>query len=94
MRPQALTRKNVLFAGHDDGTENWAVLASLIETAKLNSIDPKPVSPMSSTAWSVSGRKLASTSFCLGPGRNSAPHVTPLLDKSSHRKRVTNAPLT
>jgi hypothetical protein len=41
MRPQALTRKNALFAGHDDGAENWAVLASLIETCKLNGIDPQ-----------------------------------------------------
>jgi transposase len=41
MRPQALTRKNALFAGHDDGAENWAVLASLIETCKLNAIDPQ-----------------------------------------------------
>jgi len=41
MRPQALTRKNALFAGHDDGAENWAILASLIETAKLSRIDPQ-----------------------------------------------------
>jgi transposase len=40
MRPQALTRKNALFAGHDDGAENWAITASLIETCKLNDIDP------------------------------------------------------
>jgi transposase len=40
MRPQALTRKNALFAGHDDGAENWAVVASLIETCKLGKIDP------------------------------------------------------
>ncbi len=39
MRPQALTRKNALFAGHDDGAENWAILASLIETCKLQDID-------------------------------------------------------
>jgi transposase len=26
-------RKNALFAGHDEGAENWACLASLIETA-------------------------------------------------------------
>jgi transposase len=32
MRPQALTRKNALFAGHDDGAESWAIAASLIET--------------------------------------------------------------
>jgi hypothetical protein len=30
-----------LFAGHDDGAENWAILASLIETCKLNGIDPQ-----------------------------------------------------
>jgi hypothetical protein len=42
MRPQALTRKNALFAGHDDGAENWAMLASLIETCKLNGIDSQP----------------------------------------------------
>ncbi len=29
-----------LFAGHDSGAQNWAVIASLIETCKLNSIDP------------------------------------------------------
>jgi hypothetical protein len=40
MRPHALTRKNALFAGHDDGAESWAIAASLIETCKLNGIDP------------------------------------------------------
>jgi transposase len=40
MRPQALTRKNALFAGHDDGAKTWAILTTLIETAKLNSIEP------------------------------------------------------
>lgn len=36
----ALSRKNALFAGHDAGAENWAIIASLIETCKLNSVDP------------------------------------------------------
>jgi transposase len=27
-----LNRKNALFAGHDQGAENWACIASLIET--------------------------------------------------------------
>jgi transposase len=40
IRPQALTRKNSLFAGSDGGARHWACLASLIETAKLNGIDP------------------------------------------------------
>jgi len=40
IRPIALNRKNALFAGHDAGAENWAIIASLIETCKLNAIDP------------------------------------------------------
>jgi len=40
IRPIALNRKNALFAGHDTGAKNWAVIASLIETAKLNKIEP------------------------------------------------------
>ena len=41
MRPIALNRKNALFAGHDEGAANWACIASLIETCKLNGIDPE-----------------------------------------------------
>jgi transposase len=41
MRPVALNRKNALFAGHDDGAQNWAAIASLIETCKLNGVDPE-----------------------------------------------------
>jgi hypothetical protein len=41
MRPIALNRKKSLFAGHDEGAVNWACLASLIETAKLQDIDPQ-----------------------------------------------------
>src|SRR3954451_13195959 len=41
MRPVALTRKNSLFAGSDEGAENWAMLASLIETCKLNGVNPE-----------------------------------------------------
>ena len=40
MRPIALNRKNALFAGHDAGAQNWAMLASVIETCKLNKIEP------------------------------------------------------
>ena len=36
----ALTRKNALFAGHDEGACNWGRIASLIETAKMNGVDP------------------------------------------------------
>jgi hypothetical protein len=41
MRPVALTRKNALFAGSDEGAENWAMLASLIETCKLHRVNPQ-----------------------------------------------------
>ena len=40
IRPIALNRKNALFAGSDGGGEHGAVIASLIETCKLNGIDP------------------------------------------------------
>ncbi|MCV3739331.1 IS66 family transposase [Rhizobium sp. TRM96647] len=40
IRPIALNRKNALFAGHEAGAENWATIASLIETCKLNTVDP------------------------------------------------------
>ena len=40
IRPIALNRKNALFAGSDGGAEHWAVIASLIETCKLNDVEP------------------------------------------------------
>jgi transposase len=40
MRPMALQRKNALFAGHELGAENWAAIASLVESCKLNDINP------------------------------------------------------
>ncbi|GJE00888.1 transposase [Methylobacterium variabile] len=35
----AVGRKNYLFAGSDGGGARWAVIASLIETAKLNGVE-------------------------------------------------------
>jgi transposase len=40
IRGIALNRKNALFAGHDHGAEGWAMIASLLETCKLNAVDP------------------------------------------------------
>jgi transposase len=40
IRPIALTRKNALFAGSDGGAEHWAIIASLIETCKINDVNP------------------------------------------------------
>jgi len=41
IRPIALNRKNALFAGSDEGGANWAVIASLTETCKLNAVNPQ-----------------------------------------------------
>jgi transposase len=40
IRPIALNRKNALFAGSDEGGASWAIVASLIETCKLNGVNP------------------------------------------------------
>lgn len=40
IRPLALNRKNALFAGSDEGGDNWAVVATLIECCKLNGVNP------------------------------------------------------
>ena len=41
IRPLKLGTKNWLFAGSDDGGHRHAAIATLIETAKLNGIDPQ-----------------------------------------------------
>ena len=40
IRKIALTRKNALFAGHEVGAQNWALLASLIANCKMADVDP------------------------------------------------------
>src|SRR3954463_14021269 len=39
-RPISLGRKNALFAGSDGGACHWAIVASLVATAKLNGVEP------------------------------------------------------
>ena len=41
MRPIAMERRNSLFSGGEGGAESWAILASLVNTAKLHGIDPQ-----------------------------------------------------
>ncbi|WP_421566294.1 transposase domain-containing protein [Ochrobactrum sp. EDr1-4] len=40
MRPIALNRRNALFAGLDEGGIAWGRIASLIETCKINDVEP------------------------------------------------------
>ena len=41
IRPVALGRKNWLFSGSDSGGERTAAIVSLIQTARLNGLDPE-----------------------------------------------------
>jgi hypothetical protein len=41
MRPIAMGRRNSLFSGSEGGAESWAILASLVNTAKLHGLDPQ-----------------------------------------------------
>src|SRR5436189_5862133 len=41
MRPIAMGRRNSLFSGSEGGAESWAILASLVNTAKLHDLDPQ-----------------------------------------------------
>lgn len=41
IRPLALGRKNFLFAGSDEGGERAAAIYTLVETAKMNGLDPE-----------------------------------------------------
>ena len=40
IRPSVLTRKNALFAGSDEGARHWAMAMTLIQTARLNGVEP------------------------------------------------------
>ena len=40
IRPIKLTAKIALFAGHDEGARAWGRIASLIETRKMNGVEP------------------------------------------------------
>ncbi len=40
IRPQTITRKNSLFAGSEGGGRTWATLATLLQTCKMNAVDP------------------------------------------------------
>jgi len=40
IRPVTVTRKNSLFAGSDDGARRWAIANTLIQTCKLNDVEP------------------------------------------------------
>jgi transposase len=40
IRPITITRKNALFAGNNGGARHWAIAMTLIQSAKLNGVEP------------------------------------------------------
>ena len=40
IRPITITRKNSLFAGSDAGARRWAIANTLIQSCKLNGVEP------------------------------------------------------
>ena len=71
MRPVALGRKNALFAGADSGGRHWAIVATLIQTAKLN--DVEPLAWLTDALQRIVARRTKMTrtrlSCCRGTGR-------------------------
>ena len=63
IRPIALQRKNVLFAGQDAVVQNWSMLASLIETCNLNHVGPHTYLTSVLTAI-VNGLKKKTSTSC------------------------------
>lgn len=45
-RSPAMNRRNALFAGHDEGGRNWARCASLIDTCRMNGVEPYASPPI------------------------------------------------
>jgi hypothetical protein len=83
IRPIALNRKNALFAGHDEGGVAWGRIASLIETCKINGIEP------------FAYLKAALTAIANGHAQSRLDDLLPWnFSTSSYRDRATQRPLT
>lgn len=41
MRPIVMGRRNSFFSGSEGGAESWAILASIVNTAKLHELEPQ-----------------------------------------------------
>jgi transposase len=67
IRPLALNRKNALFAGSDEGGDNWAVIATLIENCKLSGINPHTWLTDTLAKLANGHPATASANSCLGP---------------------------
>ena len=84
IRPVKLTAKNALFAGHDEGAAAWSRIASLIETCKMNGVEPYAC--LKSTLEKIAAGHPQSRihEMCPGP---STPRQTEAKVGHSHRLR-------
>ena len=72
IRPLALTRKNYLFAGSDSGGMRSAAMYTLLESAKMNRLDPEAYLR---DVLARIARSIASANSC--PGTESRPADAP-----------------
>lgn len=76
IRPQTIVRKNAIFAGSDGGGRTWATIATLLQTCRMNDVDPLAWLTQASSASPTAGPSLRSTSSCPGtsnPERRQLP---------------------
>ena len=64
---------NIVERGIRPIAENWACVASLVETCKVNDVDPQTYFADVLASSSLSGPSRASTNSCPGPGPSRAP---------------------
>ena len=81
MRPIAMGRRNSLFSGSEGGAESWAILASLVNTAKLHELDPQTYSGRRAGAHRLRPNQEPSTARAAGleleGGPRGASHKPP-----------------
>ena len=77
----------MLFAGHDTGAQNWGIIASLIETAKLNKIEPQAYLTATLKAI-VAGHRQSQIELLL-PWNHTA-EITPCDYRTAYRPPSTN----
>lgn len=66
IRPQTITRKNSLFAGSEGGGRTWATVATLLQTAKMNGVDPLDWLSQTLTRIAQTGQHPKSKRSCPG----------------------------
>ena len=88
IRPHTLTRKNALFAGSDGGARHWAIAMTLIQTAKLNGVEPMAwLTECSSVSSPVAPEFASCTRCCRGTGLVRSAQRTELRHRPAPRDR-------